>query len=169
MAVLGGEAADQVQNLAWFRDGLADVAEGVGELLEPGGVLADRHVSLVEAAELRLKVDRTVELVVAEHVVDALPDLVRGGVGGASEVEDIPGHGVVQPADDALVDHHPLLIAALSAGRRHGDVCGEAELVDDGVEEAPPFRVVGLGDVEDHRNMGADVHRLQRACGERRR
>jgi len=34
----------------------------------------------------------------------------------------------------------------------------KAEFADDGVEEATPLLVVGLDDVQDHRDMGLDVH-----------
>ena len=43
----------------------------------------------------------------------------------------------------------------------------EAELAEDGVEEAPPFAVVGLVDVEHHRNMRTDVHGLDHRGGSR--
>jgi hypothetical protein len=60
---------------------------------------------------------------------------------------DILGHGVVQPAQNALVNHDPVRIVAVGGGGR-GEVRAEAKLANEGVEEASPFGVVGLGEVE---------------------
>ena len=68
---------------------MADVAEAIGEDLEPRIVLGDGHVPLIEGAELRLQGDSAMELIVAEQVVDARPDDMRGGVGNTNDVEDI--------------------------------------------------------------------------------
>jgi len=40
-------------------------------------------------------------------------------------------------------------------------VGAEAELADEGVEEAAPFVLVGLNELEDNGNMGLDVHHLK--------
>jgi hypothetical protein len=45
----------------------------------------------------------------------------------------------------------------------------EIELAEDGVKETPPLLVVGVDDVEDGRNMGFDVDRLERGWSSGRR
>ena len=42
---------------------------------------------------------------------------------------------------------------------------GEAELAEECVEETAPFIVVWLGELEENRNMGFDVHGLEDGCG----
>lgn len=112
-AVLGVEAAQHVQHLTAIRHRLADVAKSVGKELEFGVVLGDREIALVEGAILGLEIDRAVELVVVEETVDGGPDGVGGGVGGAHDVEDVRGDGVVEPADEALINHGPIWIKAI--------------------------------------------------------
>lgn len=46
VAVFGVEAAKEIQHLAGLRHGLADVAQLIGESLEPAAVLSDGHVTL---------------------------------------------------------------------------------------------------------------------------
>jgi hypothetical protein len=53
----------------------------------------------------------------------------------------------------------PLGVAFVE-GQRGRDVCHQAELAEDGVEVAPPLAVVGLFDVKQHGDMGADVDLL---------
>lgn len=74
MAVLRVETTKHVEHLTWLRDGLADVAEVVGEGLELGAVVGDGHVTLVEVAELCLIEDGALELVVVVQVGDGRPE-----------------------------------------------------------------------------------------------
>jgi hypothetical protein len=60
--VLTVEAADQMENLLPLRDGLAEVAELVGEALEAGAVLHDGHVALDDGVVLRVDVHGAGEL-----------------------------------------------------------------------------------------------------------
>ena len=83
VAVLGAEPAEKVEHLAGLADGLTDVVKSIGELLEMAGVAGDVHVALNEVAELGLQVHGAVELVVAQLVLDAVLDDVRGGLGHA--------------------------------------------------------------------------------------
>ena len=73
VTVLGVEAAQKVQNLTGLGDGLADVAQLVGDPLEGGAVLVDRRVTLDGGAELGLKVDGAVQVVVEEEPLDVAP------------------------------------------------------------------------------------------------
>ena len=98
---------------------------------------------------------------VAEEIDDRGPDGVRRGVGNTDDAEDVARDGVVDPIDQALINHEPLWIGALSGGWSSVDVGAETELAKDGVEEAPPFGIVRVDDVEHHQNMGLDVDRLE--------
>jgi hypothetical protein len=69
--------------------------------------------------------------------------------------------GVVDPTNQALINHEPLWIGALSDGWSSVDVGVETELAEDGVEEAPPFGIIRFDDVKHHRDMGLDVDRLE--------
>lgn len=94
-------------------------------------------------------------------------DEVGGGLGRADSSEKILGDGVVQLADDTLINNSPLRVAALSGGWRRGQVVAEGEFIDEGVEEAPPLVVVRLGELESDRNMRFDVHSLKDGSGGR--
>jgi hypothetical protein len=75
-------AAKERQNQGLIADGLANVGERVGEILELSAVVADGEVALRSVAEVGLELDGAVLLVVAEEVLDGIPD------GAAVE----PGH-----------------------------------------------------------------------------
>lgn len=124
------------------------------------------HVALHQIAVLRLKVHDTVKFVVAELLADGLPDAVRRGLGCAHDVAHVLGDGDVELADDALVDDDPVRVVALRSGWRRGDVRDEIEFTEEGIEEAAPLVVVGVGEFEDDRNMGLDVDSLKN--GDRR-
>ena len=140
--LLGGEATEHVQHLRRLAHRLPDVAQSVGETFETAGVRRDVHVTLDQAAELGLKVDGSMKLVVAELVVDRVPDGVRRRLGNTHDRANVLGHGVVKPAQDALVDHDPVRITAVGAGGRRSEVKAETELADEGIEEASPLGVV---------------------------
>jgi len=61
----------------------------------------------------------------------------------------------------------PIGIMALLGGWRRGDVGGEAEHAEEGVEEAAPFVIVRCGELENDGNVGFDVDSLKN-CGGRR-
>ena len=75
------------------------------------------------------------------------------------DVKDELGVGGVQPVDDAVVVHRPLRRTEGLGRWRIEDVC-EAEFPDHGSEEGAPLAIVGLVEVEQHRNVGTDVHHL---------
>jgi hypothetical protein len=60
-----------------------------------------------------------------------------------------------------MINHEPLWIGALNNGWSNVDVGAETEFAEDGIEEAPPFGIVRVDDVEHHRDMGLDVDRLE--------
>ena len=105
------------------------------------------------------------QLTVAEEVDDGGPDGVGGGAGNTDDAHDIARNGVVDPVDQALVDHDPVQVSALNGGWGVGDVRVETKLADDGIKETPPLLVVRIDDVEDHRDMGFDVDCLKGRCG----
>jgi len=51
-------------------------------------------------------------------------------------------------------------VTAISRCRGDGEVGGKAKFADDGVEEAPPFGVVGLLDIKFDWDVVADIDRL---------
>lgn len=54
VAVLGAKLAKKIEHMACLADGLSDVAEGVGELLEAASVGGDVYVTLGKVAKLSL-------------------------------------------------------------------------------------------------------------------
>ena len=160
MTILGVEAAEEVEHLAGLTNGLADVVQGIGELLEPPGVRGDVHVTLKKIPELGFEVDSTVQLVVPELVVDGVPDRVRRSPGCADDGADILGDGVVDPAQQAVIADDPVRVATVGRGGRGRQMRTEPELPNEGVEEAAPLRVVRVGDAELDGNVNTDVHRL---------
>ena len=101
------------------------------------------------------------KFIVTELVVHASPDLVRRGLGSAHDVTHIFGDGDVDPAEDALVHDVPVGIMALEVGWRLGDMEGEVEFAEEGIEEAAPLVVIGIGELENDGDVGFDVHRLK--------
>ena len=118
VAILGAQPAQHVQDLAHLPHWLADIAERIGELLEASGVLGDVHIALDHVPKLYLQIDSAMELIVTELIVDSDPDAVRGRLRMAYDVAHILGDGVVQPTQDALINHTPIGIMALVGGWR---------------------------------------------------
>jgi len=119
--------------LAGLGDGVADVAQAIGELLQLGAVVRDAEVALNDAAELGLKENRALHLIVAEEALDVRPDGERRGIGLVDEVEDALVDGGVDPIGEGAVDLTPLGIAFVG-WRRQANVADEAKLAEDGVE-----------------------------------
>ena len=161
MAIPRAESAEHGKNLTGLLDRLADVAEGIGELLQATGVLGDVHVPLNEVAVLSFQIDGAMEFVVAELIVDLLPDAVCRGFGGAHDVAHVLGDGDVDLADDALINDDPVRIAALIDGWCHGHMGNKIEFAEKGVKEATPFIIVGIGKFKNNRNMRFDIHSLE--------
>jgi hypothetical protein len=166
VTVFGAESAQHIQHLARLAHRLPNVPECIGQLLEAAYVLGDVHVALHQVPELRLLVYCTMELVVAELVMDGLPDAERRGLRGAHDVAHVLGDGDVQLADDALVDDGPLGVVALFGGWLKGDVRDKIELAEESIEEASPLIVVGIGELKDDGDVGFDVYSLEN--GDRR-
>lgn len=132
---------------------LTDVAQLIGQFLEAAGVLCDVHTTLDEVAEFSFQVHSMMQLIVAELLADLGPDDVRRWLGSASDGEQILRDGVVQPVDNALVDHAPVRVAAFSGGWWSSEVGVEPKLADEGIEEAPPLIVVGISELKDDRDV----------------
>lgn len=54
MPILGRETTEHVEDLGSLIDGLSDVTQGIGELLQPADVGLDVHVTLEQAPKLSL-------------------------------------------------------------------------------------------------------------------
>jgi hypothetical protein len=157
--VLAPEPANQVEDLLRLRHGLAEVAQLVSEALEPRAVLHDAHVALDDGMVLGVDVDSVGEVVVAKEGGDGRPDRDSRVAGLHYDVEQLWRDGDVKPVGDGVVDHDPLRV--LGAADDGGvDMIREAELIDDGAEEAMPLPVVAGGEVERDKDMGPDGDRL---------
>jgi len=150
-----------VEDLAHLANRLPNIAQSIGKLFQPAGVGGDIHVALNETLKLRLEVDDAVEFLVPELIMDGGPDGVRRGLGRAYDGANVLGHGVVQPAEDALVCHGPLRVTAVGDGGWREEVRSEPKLADESVKEAAPLGVFGLSEIEIDGNVRLDVHRLQ--------
>lgn len=80
VAVLGVEAAEEIQHLAGLVHRVADVAKVVAKLLEVGSVLRHGEVALLESVEFRLVVDGALHLIIAEDAFNIVPDGESRGV-----------------------------------------------------------------------------------------
>jgi hypothetical protein len=139
------ESAKDRQNQGLIADWLAHVGERVGEVLELGAVVTKGEVALRSVAEVGLKLDRAMLLVIAEEVLDGVLDGARGGAGAHVDVEEAGGDGAVYPGE------HGVVIATPSRGRGlvggsgiAGDVAGEAVATEGDEEEFPLAGVVAL-------------------------
>ena len=79
--VFGAKAAQHVEDLAGLMHWLPNIPERISEVLEVTSVWGVVHVALNEVPVLNFEVDRTMEFVVVELVMDASLDLVRGASG----------------------------------------------------------------------------------------
>jgi hypothetical protein len=129
------EAADQVDQHVAVIDGRPDVAQRVSKALDPGAKRSDGHLTLDEVVELLFGVDRALETVVEEELVDGVPQR-RGGVGGLHDgVEDVGGDGGVEPRDDALIDLRPGVVDLHDLGVEGAvNMVEKAELAEGGHE-----------------------------------
>jgi hypothetical protein len=103
--------------------------------------------------------------IVAELLLDRMPDEVGGWLRDANDGEHLLGDAVVEPAKNTLVHNAPIGIATLSGGRRRGEMIAEAEFSDEGVEERSPLGIVGLSEFKHHWNVGLDINCLEDGGG----
>ena len=125
MAIARIQPAQKIEHLARLGDGVAEVAEDVGEVLELAAVVVDAHVTLLEGTEFGLDEDGAVHLIVAEEALDGVPDGERGCLGLVDEVEDLVVHGGVEPVDHAVVIEDPLGVALVEGRWREDQTCRE--------------------------------------------
>jgi hypothetical protein len=138
------ETTEEVEDLAWLRNGVADVAKLVGEALEFGAVVANGEVTLLNGAKLRLQKHSTLEFVVAKMALDIGPEVEGGDVGFVDEVEDIGGDCGVNPIDKTTIDLVPFG-RSLSSGCGGTNMSLKAKFAEHGVKTASPLAVVGGG------------------------
>ena len=98
------ETAEEREDERLVADRLADVGEGVGKSFELGAVIADGEVALRSVAELRLELDGAVLFVVAEKLLDGVPDGASGGAGPHDDAEQVDGDGTIYPGE-----HHEFI------------------------------------------------------------
>ena len=91
--VPGIEAAEKIKHLTGLRDGVADVTQLIGESLQLGAVVVDRHVPLLQRSQLGFQVHRTLQLVVLEESLDGVPEGEGGVPFTTNDVEDALGDG----------------------------------------------------------------------------
>jgi len=153
------EALDDVGDEGRVGDRSADFSQGVSRRLLEAEVLGNGTILLLDIAESLIEVNLAGLLVVVEEAVDSHPDHVRSGGGGVGrgrhdEVDDVHGHGTVEPAEDRGVKLEP---RGIGWGRRGAEVIFEGVCGDGDVEEGSPLgEDVGL-EVEDDRDEGADA------------
>jgi hypothetical protein len=157
--VLGIEAAKEVEDLAGLGDGVADVAEIVGEALELGAVIVNTQVALLQTAKFGLEVDSSLELVVAEEGLNIAPESERRSVRLVDDLENRLSDGVIEPIDDAMINLTPFR-RSLGHGWRGADVIFNSELAKNRIEETTPLAVVGIVEIKKNRDVGTNVHSL---------
>jgi hypothetical protein len=163
-----GQATEEVQNLAWLGDGVADVAQVVGELLELVALVRDGQIPLDNIAELSFEKNGALQFVVAEEALVVRPNGVGRSIGLVDEVEDILGDGCVDPVGDTAVDLLPFSIAIKNGGRG-AHMADEAKFAEDRVKKAAPLAVIRLKEIKKNGDMVADVDGLQHGEGGRLR
>lgn len=134
-------------------------------LVSRTGWPTSRRASARRFPELRLEVNCSVKLVVAELLADRSPDAIRGGLRSTDNVTHILGDGDVQPTGDALITETPIRIMALSGSGWGGNVGEEAEFAEQRIKEAAPLVVIRIDELKDDRNMIGDVHGLEHSSG----
>lgn len=105
------------------------------------------------------------KFIVAELVVNGLPDVEHSCLRSMHDVTDVLGDGVVEPADDALVDDRPCEITALFDSWRGTDVGAEVEFAEEGIKEVTPLVVIGVGELKNDGDVRFDIHRLKNNHG----
>jgi hypothetical protein len=99
----------------------------------------------------------TVHLVVAEEILDGLPDRPGGGAGAHDDVEELGGDGAVDPRQNGVVITAPVRVGAVVGGRLVGeDVGSEPVATERHKEEFPPAGVVAVVEAESNWDVGFD-------------
>lgn len=91
--VIRGVGEARVEDELRLRDGVADIAERVGECLHALAVLGNREITLRHRVELVAEEDGALSLVHLEQVLDGDPKIARGLVWFHGEVEDVISDG----------------------------------------------------------------------------
>ena len=102
------ESTEKGEDKGLITDRLADVGEGVGKGLQLGAVVTNGEIALRSVAELRLQLNCAVLLVVAEQILDGVPDGAGGGAGAHDDAEKIDGDRAVDPGEHRVVVTPPV-------------------------------------------------------------
>ena len=102
------EVVEEGEDERLVADLLADVYKGVGEGLEIGAVVGDRHVALRSVPELRFELESPLLFVVAEEVLDGVPDEACRGAGAHDDAEKIDQDGTINLGEDSVVITAPI-------------------------------------------------------------
>jgi hypothetical protein len=130
---------------------LIDVGESIGEVLQLGTVVRDRHVALRRVAELGVEGDGARLFVVAEEAVDGVPDLMSSGASIHDDAEELQEDRAVDPGKDGVV------VAGLVRSRRGvrgtgaiggENMGGETVAAEGSNKELTQLRIVGVLKVE---------------------
>lgn len=100
---VGVDAAQKVENQLRLRDGVPDVAKGIGCRLHALAVGSDGEIALDHGVELMMKKDCTWFLVRLKEVGDGEPEGASRLIRFHGEVEDVVGDRAEQPVADAEV------------------------------------------------------------------
>ena len=146
------QPAKAVEDQRLIGHRLTDVAQSVGERLEPMAVGGDGEVALGDGPELRLEVDGAGHLVVEEEVADERGGLEGGLVFRHDGVKDVLADGAVEPPANDVVLALPLG-GAVGARGVLGDVAGELVLAEENAHEHVPLGEIGGLEVKDDGNV----------------
>ncbi|KAG8065515.1 hypothetical protein GUJ93_ZPchr0004g40316 [Zizania palustris] len=104
---------------------------------------------------------------IMEQILNGHPNGVSSGVHRVNDLKNITRDDVIEPVDQALINHEPLQVTALCLGQWSGEVGVEDEFANDRLKEAVSFKIVGTNNVECGGNMGFYVDGLERGGGGR--
>ena len=172
--VLLGEAVEAVDHHLGIINGGTKIRKPIGEGLDLLKIVGHTHLSHLDIAELGREVELTIDLVVVEETVDAVPEIDGEGIvaGRHDGVEDAERDRPIEPRDDGGVEERPLRVRRI--GSIEVEVIQEGVLATGGAEEGAPLTVNAGVKRELDGNVSldgvqADGLGMQRGQGERPR
>ena len=167
LAEVGVEATKEVGEEDGVIDVHADVAQLVGENLQPRAILIDRKIVLLHSEEFTLEEDTALELIVEEEVAQPCPHSVRRRITGVHHVEETWRDGEKKPLDDASIHSKPLVVVLHVADVDAAiNMLDEAEGAEEEREVGAPCVVGRKVEVEDDGNVVFDVELVEAIRGE---
>ena len=136
-----GEAVEAVDHHLSIINGGAKIRKPIGEGFDLLKIVGHGHLSHLEIAELGREVELTIDLVVVEETVDAVPEIDGEGIvtGRHDGVEDAERDRPIEPRDDGGVEERPLRVRRI--GSIEVEVIQEGVLATSGAEEGAPLPV----------------------------